>query len=81
VRGPAPAGQRVRPAALARYRLSSSIDHQLPVLVARPSASMVSTTLMYRAVCAGNVTVSGSPVPVQLATVVQVCPLRDTSRS
>jgi len=53
--------------------LNSAIDHQFVV------TPVVSTTLMYCAVCALNVTVSGDEVPVPVATEVNVVPLVDTS--
>lgn len=53
--------------------MNSAIDHQLVVEAA------VSTTRMYCAVCAVNVTVWGEDVPVPAATLVNEVPLPDTS--
>src|SRR5215469_15606989 len=53
--------------------LNSAIDHQLVLTPA------VSTTLMYCAVCALKLTVSGDDVPVPVATEVKLVPLVDTS--
>ena len=55
------------------YIKNSSIDHQLG------DTPVVSTTWRYWSVTGVKLTMVGWPLPVQLATVVQLVPLVDTS--